>query len=367
MKNICFGFILLWLWSCDNTLKFDFPDNNNIIYCNSLFSPDECWSATIGYTYSFSGNSLDSRIEDALVYVINENNDTIHLKHNQRGTYIADGHKPETGVDYRIFVVFNNDTLKSSKSRIPDSAEFEIIELNEDPGNAQLGFYPLTEVYELNCSLKIIKDVKCNLLIRNLLFDHNNGRGVGYYLITEEVLKIIKDSTGNTNISDKLQVLKSDTIYSYDDFSEIVLRVSGNQLSDSILQFIIDASYAGSSLISNNNTRKRISCYSGSPQFINFQNEKYSLLGTFDSSTEFGIYVWDFLSGDYWLDVKVLSPEAYSYYNDLILQYSSRIDQHTIQNPVYSNIKNGTGIFAGYKQQLILYKKDNSWRGTLNN
>ncbi len=365
MKKISYILILLYTWACDNAISFDFPENEAMVYCNSLFSPDEYWQATIGYTYPFSGNSFDSRIENALVFVLDENNDTIHLKHNKRGVYITESHKPKAGIDYRIVVIVEGDTIESGTSRVPIDAEFEIMELNENPGNIHYGFHSLSEVYELKCRLNINKNEKQGILIRHLLFDDHDGRGISYYTINEDVLKMVSDSTGNTIASDKLRMLQSDTIYSYENFMEMLVRVAGNYLNESLTHYITRASYAGSTVDSNENTRKRTHCYSGAPQFINFQNEDYSLLGNFHSSTDFEIYVWDFLSGDYWLDVKNLSPEAFAYYNDLILQYSSRIDQHSIQHPVYSNITNGIGIFAGFKQQLILYKENNRWRGTI--
>jgi len=35
---------------------------------------------------------------------------------------------------------------------------------------------------------------------------------------------------------------------------------------------------------------------------------------------------------------------------------SNRIDYNNIQDPVYSNINNGVGIFAGYSQKMIRVK-----------
>ncbi|MGF7141412.1 DUF4249 family protein [Roseimarinus sediminis] len=359
MKKISYILFVLWTCACNNTVSFDFPEDENLIYCNALFSPDQYWQATIGYTYSFSGNSLDSRIENALVFITDENNDTIYLNHNKMGEYISESQKPEEGVAYRIFVVIENDTLKSSESRIPDDAAFDIIEMNEDRGNVQFDLYTLSEVYELKCRLNISGEDVQGIMIRNLIFDDNSGRGISYYAINEEVLKAVSDSTGNTVASDKLRLLKGDTIYSYDDFSEMVIRLAGSYLNETLIYYITEASYAGTSIVSNEHTRIKTNCYSAAPQFVNFGNENYTLLGNFHSSADFDIYVWDFLTGDYWLDVKILSPEAFAYYNDLITQYSSRIDQHSIQHPVYSNIANGTGIFAGYKQQLIHYVENN--------
>jgi hypothetical protein len=107
---------------------------------------------------------------------------------------------------------------------------------------------------------------------------------------------------------------------------------------------------------STNKTFNRIDCYSGTANFEHFQFETYTLLGNFYEISSFDIYVWNFLEGEYWIDIKALSAEAYLYYEGYIAQLSNRIDYNNIQDPVYSNINNGVGIFAGYSQKMIRVK-----------
>ena len=56
---------------------------------------------------------------------------------------------------------------------------------------------------------------------------------------------------------------------------------------------------------------------------------------------------------EYWVEVAQCSLDYYEYYRTYILQVSQRINPYSEPVIVYSNIKNGVGIFAGFNRQML--------------
>jgi hypothetical protein len=65
------------------------------------------------------------------------------------------------------------------------------------------------------------------------------------------------------------------------------------------------------------------------------------------------IYTSYFYDGEYWIEFLDLSTEYYQFQKDYSLQISNRGNLGNPPLMVYSNIKNGTGIFAGYQKQMF--------------
>ena len=57
---------------------------------------------------------------------------------------------------------------------------------------------------------------------------------------------------------------------------------------------------------------------------------------------------------EFWLEAIQASKDYIEYYRTYILQVSQRINPFSEPVIVHSNIKNATGIFAGYNRQMIL-------------
>jgi hypothetical protein len=348
MKKLIVIFLVL-LYSCNSTVNFDFPEPEKIIYCTCLFSTDKHWSVKVGYTYGFNEYEKETIINNAEVCIIDNHQDTIKLEYSDNGEYCSKIEKPEEGKEYKLLVISGGDTVSSSYSAVPSGAEVSFTELDESPGTVQYKFYSIDEVYDIKCSIRMDENKKQGLMVRSFIFD--TVRGVDCYVFDELFYDTVKNVINDSGIFEKLLLFKGDTIYRYENIYSILSGYFNDDISEDLRQQTISLSYRGKTYKRNDETLNKIISFPGSVNFESFDYENYTLLGNFYETSDFSVYVWDFLEGEYWMEFTLLSKEAYDFYSDYITQISGRADYSNYQTPVYSNIKNGTGIFAGVKRK----------------
>jgi hypothetical protein len=354
MKNIICILFVIALLSCNSTLQFEFPKSDKLIYCQCLFSTDAIWKVNVAYTYNFSDQKNDHWIDNARVFIVDMNKDTIRLNHFFKGEYRSENSRPKEGNYYRLFVVENGDTLSSTPCCVPSGVKFDVVEFDEKPGTVKVDYYTLNDLYSIKCNIQLNDSVAQDVLVRTFLFDSING--VAIYSFNNEVYDSLFDILGDLSIINQLQSLNGDTIYGYRNLDVVLQNLLPNTIDDSIVEKVITACYIGRTYDPKEETFINIYGYSGTSNLKNYEYEQCALLGTFQNSSIFNVYVMGDMDGEYWIECKALSPEAFKYYDGYLRQLNNRIDYSNIQDPVYSNMSNGVGIFAGFKEFLIKVK-----------
>lgn len=354
MRRFVYSFLSIIIVACSSTYELDLPGAERMMFCNCLFSPDTTWKAELGYTYAYSKIDYEDWIENAQVCIISDTNDTIQLEHYRKGEYYNRKRRPEFGKEYRLQAIVEGDTLTSGKSSIPLNIDFSLVSFDEHPGLVNDGFGTLSEVSDIELGVSVRDENMKRVLIRAMLFD--TIRSSRYYTFNRSVFDSVLHAGLDSIIVDKTGFLDGDTIWGQYNMYNLLSLIFDKDLTYKQIDAIMDAAYIGETIERKENAFTKIDCFSSSPHFLNFDYEDYSLIGSFDVSENFHAYVWDFLEGECWFQCKALSEEAYQYYKSYITQISNRTDYNTLSEPVYSNITNGTGIFAGYTEQMIRIK-----------
>jgi len=354
MKKLLIYTILMALCACNSTIPFDFPANEKIVFCQCIFSPAEPWKVKVAYTYSFADQTFDNDITNASVFILKENSDTIWLTHYKNGEYRSAAAKPEEGLSYQLFAIVEGDTMVSSSSCIPKGVDAAVTGFDENPGTIKIDYYTSDDMYAAYCNLSMSDAVLQGLMVRAFLYDA--VRGVAIFTFTQDVLESIYTLTSDSSVVKRLSSLTGDTIYGYENMDVVMQRLLGNETSNDSIEKIKAAAYAGESFQMIPDALPKLLCFTGNSDFNSTPYEKRALLGKFYESKQFTVYLLGGYDGEYWVEFNLLSPEAYLYYEGYISQLNDRVDYSSIQNPVYSNISHGVGIFAGVKKKLVRVK-----------
>jgi hypothetical protein len=224
--------------------------------------------------------------------------------------------------------------------------------VEEPTGTVQVGYYSLDGVFDIEEEINLPDQGGQAFMVRSYIFDtlHN---GANIYTFNNSVYDSIYHLFGDSLVVSKLLGLSGDTLYGYDKIAIALVGLLGDDLDYDDLKKIVKASFQGVANERRKEMYRKIYSYSGTSNFEKFEFEKYTQLGMFYEDASIHIYVWQGYDGEYWLETRALSSEAYLYYKEMISQLSGRIDYSNIQSQVYSNIHNGLGIFAGYKEAFV--------------
>ncbi|MBN2806858.1 MAG: DUF4249 family protein [Prolixibacteraceae bacterium] len=354
MRKLLVLLTMILLTACNSEYNFEIPASEEKVFCNCLFTSDASWEVEVGYTYPFLELTHESWIDNALVFIVRNEMDTVWLTHSRKGRYINLESKPRDHEYYRLFVVVNNDTVSSTTSTLPLHVDFSILDYNENPGLIQYDYYTIDEVCEVSCQLEFEEVALQRIMIRGMTFDTIRAKSI--YTFNEAIFKLIFEEFQNEDLIERIAHLDGDTLYGYDAIYEELSHLPGTSLNYEKISKIIDFAYIGELDYRHRSAFQKQMCFTNSPYFEGAKAEEYTLLGTFQQNATIQLYIWNFLEGEYWLQFKALSEEAYLYYQSYVAQLSNRIDYSSIMSPVYSNMSNGLGIFAGYSEKMTRVK-----------
>ncbi|MFA9393075.1 MAG: DUF4249 family protein [Prolixibacteraceae bacterium] len=356
MRKLLVLLTMILFTACNSEYNFEIPASEKKVFCNCLFTTDTSWEVEVGYTYPFLQQTYESWIDNALVFIVRNEMDTIRLTHSRKGRYINVESKPMENENYRLFVVVNDDTVSSTSCTLPLHVDFSVLDYNENPGIIQYDYYTIDEVCEVSCQLEFEEAALQRILIRGMTFDTIRAKSI--YTFNEDIFKSILEEFKNEDLIEHIAYLDGDTLYGHDAIFVELSHLPGVSLNYDNISKIIDFAYIGELDYRHQSAFQKQMCFTNSPYFEGAKAEEYTLLGTFEQSETFEVYLWNFLEGEYWLQFKALSEEAYLYYESYVAQLSNRIDYSNIMSPVYSNMSNGLGIFAGYSEKMIRVKQE---------
>lgn len=336
MHRIYFILIfVLFLFSCETDKESDVSDYTPYVVVNSIISTDTTFSVKISYSKSrLSDSDNFIPIEDASVYIAvkvdSKGNITqdFFLDHQGDGIYTR-GNYPMQGRNYEMVIEVDGEII-TAETYVPRRLKAEIgqktyqidpetnkqsvsVEVSiEEEDNEEQNYY----AYELI-------PIPLEISNENLL---NQGNSVAADDDGDPVVDtdILGTKTGDSNVIDK-----DDKTISDDLFTPILPPVRSTGLSGATPVLsgsggIITASFDGNSSIDGED--------SGTSGSSSDENEP-----TTQSSSE---------NQKYKLKVWAVS---YDYYNYLLSNQQNPIgNSETTYRGNYSNVKNGSGIFAGY-------------------
>ncbi len=298
MKQSLLFFTLFVVLSCNKQVDINFPDDKSKLVVNSTFSDNGFMVVKVYKTINYNSNE-NKYVEDATCKLFCDDVFVENLVHHEQGIYKSTI-VPIKGKKYSIEVSASGFKTVMAESRIP------VI------------------------STKISLDT-----IHTVIFDPNDGLGVYY---TKGILKIIDDTVRQNFYLTKLKLVYPD--------GEIYNPITKYRSDEPTLTDNGLLNYKPSLLLYND---------------IYFHKVDNFLVFEYD----FPVWFEDTLL--LITTTKFITKDYYEYAKSTIIQMNnqgSSDNLFAIGEPitVYSNIKNGYGIFAGYSSYsdtLII----NGWSG----
>jgi hypothetical protein len=349
------------LQSCTKEMEIDVKNAEKKIVVQCLFSDEESWDVIILTTKGLIDDS-DKYIDNATVE-IRSGSTSIFLDSEGDGHYES-SQKPVPGEIYELRVNVPGYEEVRAQSSIPVSVEalakdFEINWLTYMYPNDLTDYdaFPVTILFE-----KPIQNA--NIIFRAKLF--NPQYGYKRYLLSSQSLKKLEGQgipavsvTRLEKIVDKWQTdteIFSDCFNGTGTMAEELNYYNWlrKELQEkTVKQREYDAFYS-------------TECFANDEWLSNISYDTRNVFGQKQSVQQAGLlyadpnlkyYMEEHYSGsdkrEYWVEVVQASPEYYEYYRTYILQVSQRMNPYSEPVEVYTNVRNGVGVFAGYQRQMI--------------
>ena len=303
-KQIIISLTLVTILSCTKTIKFDDQGLANQLVLNSIIYPNMSFSAYLTKSSSIlepatsTGQFTDGTLE------LYENGALIKQIYSPTGNFLADDIKPEAGKTYRIEVTSNGKKLEA-ETTIPNPTD--VVSLDTLTIKNQFGQ----------------KGIKYTLKFKD-------PSGNDYYRIV-----LIKESlnfSSYTSDNGKRRYMLSTSLNSIDS-DDPVFKSVYNNFGDELINygpsndyFIFPDAY-----------------FQGKEYALHFQVSANGFSnGYYPSGGSNCIYERNVIH------IQKLSKDLYNYLKYLKLYNNYHDDPFSEPVPVYSNVSNGIGIFAGF-------------------
>lgn len=295
----------IFLSGCQKEVKIDLPTESPKLVVNCFFNPDSTWKVRISSTISLSGKDKPGFISNATVELYENNALISTLSHADSGYYI-NSQKPLFNKQYTL------------KVTAPD---FESVE----------------------CSDKLISSTTAF----TTKFD------------TTERFITIKELAFSENIPvSQLQInIKDDpTVRNFYELRGIYFKKDPKH--PEVRTVVFHSFYPGLETFSN--YQKLVlfkdSLFSGTETMVTlYLSNRGAFGGTSLPNGNIGVAWWKV--DDLYLDIKQVSEQYFLYQKTFLQQKYNQENPFSEPTKVYSNVKNGLGIFAGYQSYRVkLYK-----------
>ncbi len=295
--------LLIVSWSCTKTLDFEEAETDQQIVINSIISPDSSFSAVILRSRSVLFDHPYILVPNVPLNLY-EDGSLIREISSENGFYRIPDFKPQAGKTYRLATQVDGKELEATTS-IPQKVEIVSVDtttVQDEWGYGQLNFKitfddPETEDYY---RLVVMRDVLSKSTWGDSIVYYRNYSQVGF------------------------------------DTDDPVFKTLYNNFGDNEMDM---GPYNRYNLFSD----------------VNFNGREHSI--QFNVSSFYGGYQ-DVVYNKYEIHLLKMSEEFFNYLKYLNLYDYYSDDPFSEPVPVYSNVKNGTGIFCGYNDEAKLtYEK----------
>ena len=353
--------LLFALSACIKDMEIDIQDINNEIVVSCLFNPNHNWELSLAKTKTINENE-DRYIENASVEISSESGETFRLNYSgEMGKYMYNK-RPVAGETYHLKINVPGHDVITGQSMVPNFVQASVPDVEIKwikylyPNNLlDYDVFPITVRFK-----ETIKDAR--FMFRARTFDKLEGYK-RYMLTSESLAKLKAEGLPDFYVA-KLGKMADKWYLSKWDFTIVLYHEKDYEMSAYF--------YARLQQEAKEKTvteREEIAFRPG----ICFENDTWLSNISYDVHTVFGkgqnidqaalLYAEANLKHrmeqgnpsnlEFWLEVTHGSEDYIDYYQSYILQVSQRINPYSEPVMVHSNIKNATGIFAGYSRQMI--------------
>jgi hypothetical protein len=319
MRNIFLFVVPLLLYSCVETIELDTVPVNKILVVNSLITPDTLFWCYVSKVYSIN-DSTPHFVDNASVKIFDNKSGELvcNLILDSAGMYRALNSRAEMGKEYRIEVESTDYPIVTGFADIPSRQEASRVAITESAGYEALINSDYSEIY----------------YSINDQFPYLNFYEVQFSGFSSTNIDLIVGTNQHAILDDSIYNIEDATGFSDYTIVDAVIKAEGQM------------KYNPSTLVFSDN-------------LFNMQQHDF-IIRCYPLSTSAYSFTLYTLSEDLYKFRTSLSQHLYergakgiSRFDDFAgLDFSSKaID-------VYSNLKGGYGIFAGYNSQMLFSKFD---------
>lgn len=302
-KYILITLLFATIFSCTKTLDFDEGNNETQLVLNSIICPDSAFSASISKSTSILKGHQISQATDGSLDLYENGTLLTHIT-SPTGQFYASEIKPKAGKNYRI-VVNSNGKQVEAETTIPNQAEVISIDtssVKDEYGNRRLNYKvrikdPAGDDYY---RIVVLREYLNTSLYQNSIWKYYLSKQMEYITTTDPVFNSLYNNIG----SDAIDIGPNNEYSMFpDDY------------------------------------------FKGKDYSVQFQLASWGY-----SYQGYGFkYIYDRTT----VHVQRLSKDFYTYLKYLKLHNHYRDNPFSEPVPVYSNVKNGTGIFAGFNDNTV--------------
>ncbi|TKG89028.1 DUF4249 family protein [Puteibacter caeruleilacunae] len=352
--------VVLFISSCVEEMEFEMKKTQEQVVVKCLFNPEENWSLCLSRTRRIV-ETVDAFVEHAKVVIYSEKGEEIKLTYQGEGIYTSDT-KPKPEEVYKLKINIPNHKEITAEAIIPALVKASVnnVDVNwityMNPSELlDYDVFPLTINFEKKVeqarfvfrATRYYKgDRKSRYMFTSSALEKLKQRGLPQKAYGELIRLVDRWEDCDYVFTECLESIKDQKVY-YEFFNMIkeevteeVLIVPDTQDLD-YNQIFADDNWLGNVSFDTyrvigegNNIAKAAILYSDI-------NLKSAIANDNDRNCEYSVEV---TRGD---------SNYLQYYKTYMLQVSQRINPYSDPVEVYSNIENGTGIFAGYNRQMV--------------
>ncbi len=337
---------IILLTNCLKVIEIDTSGTGSEIVVSSFFTDSLPWEINIYKTFNLNENKSSEPVTNAQVSITGNGN-TIFLQHTAAGIYKANEY-PEAGVEYKLSVAIDGREDITAHSSVPFKSRLSGITLDPKERIVVTTYSSYHDMISAGFTITPPENIKTLCRVRILFFDTIAGYD-RYYFDADSYERMLESGV-DAQLVNKLKVLKGQIVFGplYNflapKFGES--KISGYpQIADATFLDRVDYRDPAAFWMGI--------CVAPAGIFYSAPWEDVTLLGDFSEKTAADVFTHSGTGMELWLEFLDLSPEYYQFQKDYLLQISNRGDITGTPVIVYSNIINATGIFAGYRTQLI--------------
>lgn len=315
-KYILIILLIATIFSCTKTLDFDEGNSETQLVLNSVIWPDSVFAASISKSTSIlfdrqvgqiTGGTLDLYEDGALLTQIT----------SPTGQFYASGIKPKAGKSYRVVVNSNGKQIEA-ETAIPNQAEVISVDtssVKNEYGNRRI-----------NYKVKI-----------------KDPAGDDYYRIV-----VMNEQLTQVSYADAKHIRKYyyNTVQYWINSDDPVFNSVYNNMGEDIIDMGPENDYN----ISPDDYFK------GKEYSVQFQMSPngYGYYSPYSSGYDYNPNSpYKMIFERQTIHIQKLSKDLYNYLKYIKLHNHYRDNPFSEPVPVYSNVKNGTGIFAGFNDNAV--------------
>lgn len=314
-KYILISLLLATIFSCTKTLEFDEGDNESQLVLNSIVWPDSVFVASISKSTSILfdrqvGQPASGTLE------LYENGTLLTQITSPTGQFYASGFKPKAGNSYRMVVNSNGKQIEA-ETTIPDQAE--VISIDTSTVKDEYGYKRLQ--YKVKIKDPIGDDYYRIVVMNEQLtqVSYADAKNIRKYFLSTTQYWIGSDDPVFNSVYNNMgeEIMDMGPENDYNIFPDDYFK--GKEYSVQFQIFPNGYGYYGDGY-----------GYGYNP------NSPYKTIFVRQS-----------------IHIQKLSKDLFNYMKYLKLYNHYHDNPFSEPVPVYSNIKNGTGIFAGFNDNAV--------------